>query len=338
MSFNVGDLVRITDADHYYTQFSAMFRQMGFRNDEERNNPYSNGDVLRVFAVEPHPSEEGLTLYGLEHPTTLGSTQILMNQHGIEWVLPGKFAVRVTPDIKEALNNWRGGGLRDVNHGYCLSLNQGYWVSSLENYSEYILITTEQFRQYVLNQTITDMPAQELPTNLENEQEDSVVTTQDRVICITDKWNYINLGEVYEVVKRDEYYTYVKDSIGGESRYAHHYFEDWVDAETKAKRDSFKALFGDHSISMFKNSSDEVQKLMSELYPKLYEYNGWLKLKKESDHQSKWLFEGLGIRLITEEDTTNEKFLGTMRFDPMNFTLDTFLHHGYTYIRFKQNR
>ena len=507
MAINVGDLVRITDTRESYSSYQEMFRQLGFRSDEQRTNPYSVGDVLRVFqSILAHP--DGTTLYGLEHPTTRNSTQILMNQRGIEYVFPGNWHIRVTAENNEMLGNWRqagsidglegiilsehhgsrgywmaggmdipdhcrtqitteqfrqyvlnqtptnmptqttlpeqeyqnaldamnlqpgdivrvtqrwasyrdgwnnawaedmdnyvgneyevrrvsdnrngvvfyhcpfnfpiyslelvrrpphhiptpsfvlpekwaiavteenrndlidwrSGGL-DLPDGYCLSMHQGYWVSDLRHYQDYTLISTEQFRRYVLNQQLTDMPTP--TTNLENEQEDAVVTTTEKVICITDKWNYVNLGEVYEVVKRDEYYTYVKDSVGGESRYAHHYFEEWVDAETKAKRDSFKALFGDHSKTMFKNASDEVQKLMSDLYPKLYEYTGWIKLKKDNNHESAWLFEGLDIRLIQDEDTPNEKLRGTIRFDQSDYILDTFQYQGHTFIRFKRNR
>lgn len=342
MAINVGDLVRVTERMFCYSQWGEMFRQMGFRNDEERNNPYQNGDVLRVFSIQPHPMEPHTTLYGLEHPTTLGSTQILINQRGIEWVLPGKFAVRVTPDIKEALNNWRGGGLLNTNDGYCLSLNQGYWVSSLENYSEYILITTEQFRQYVLNQTTTDMPVQDVPTNLENEQEDSVVTTKDRVICMTDKWNYINLGEVYEVIKRDEYYTYVKDSVGGESRYAHHYFEEWVHEDLKAKREQFRNLFGDHSEKLFRDGGDEVKKLLAELYPKLYKYNDWIKLERNTSTSNSYLpFSNNGnpldlLLLTTDYVTRNESLHGYLRFDNNDLEMNTLQYNGYTYIRFRQ--
>jgi hypothetical protein len=178
----------------------------------------------------------------------------------------------------------------------------------------------------------------EPPTNLENEQEDAVVTTAEKVICITDKWNYVNLGGVYEVTNKDEYYTYVKDEVGGESRYAHHYFEEWVHEDLKAKRDSFKALFGDHSRSMFKNSGDDVQKLLAELYPKLYEYKGWLKLKKDSNHDSKWLFDNVSIRLMSEEDSSYERIQGALRFDPNDYTHEVFNHNGYNYIRFKRNR
>jgi len=433
-TINVGDLVRITDRTENYFEWSDMFLGMGFRNTEQRDNPYNNGDVLKVFAKQSHPTLEDLTLYGLQHPTNRMSTQVLMNSNGIEYLLPGNWHIKVAPDNHEMLGDWReSGSLADVENGIVLSYHhgsRGYWVADEGGIPEHcqIEITTEQFVQYVLNQPTTNMPQPTTPeqvyqnamnamnlqpgdvvrvtqrwtsynrgwnnpwcddmdnyigneyvvsaiadnnygvrfrdclfnfpiyslelisraigqtptpeptTNLENEQEDAVVTTTEKVICITDKWNYVNLGEVYDVVKRDEYYTYVKDSVGGESRYAHHYFEDWVDADTKARRDSFKALFGDHSMPMFKSASDDVQKLMSELYPKLYEYKGWIKLKKETNHDSHYVFEGVGMRLISENDTTNERLHGTLRFDPDHISHEVIYNNGYAFLRFRHNR
>ena len=429
-TINVGDLVRITDVDHSYTQFSAMFRQMGFRNDAERDNPYSNGDVLQVFSVQDHPTNSNYILYGLQHPTNRMSTQVLMNHRGIKYVLPGNWHIKVTPENNEMLGNWRESGSIDGMEGIVLSEyhgSRGYWLPDNGRIPDHcqIEITTEQFVQYVLNQTPTDMPQELTPeqeyqaasdamnlqpgdvvrvtqrwrsnargwnnhwtdnmdihigneypvisvagsnagvrlhtvhfsfpiyslelvrranevaptpeptTNLENEQEDAVVTTTEKVICITDKWNYVNLGEVYEVIKRDEYYTYVKDSVGGESRYAHLYFEEWVDADTKARRDSFKALFGDHSKTMFKNASDDVQKLLAELYPKLYEYRGWLNFKKNSDHESEYLFNRTSIKLIDDSSTSNTRLHGAIQFDPSDYSMEMFYHNGYNYIRFR---
>ena len=346
MAINVGDLVRITDRTENYAQWGYMLRQMGFRNDAERDSPYNDGDVLKVFAKKSHPTSEGLTLYGLQHPTTRMSTQVLMNSNGIEYVFPGNWHIKVTAENDEMLGNWRESGSIEGMEGIILSEyheSRGYWVPDEGGIPDHcqIEITTEQFIQYVLNQPATNMPQTPTPeptTNLENEQEDAVVTTTEKVICITDKWNYVNLGEVYEVVKRDEYYTYVKDSVGGESRYAHHYFEDWVDADTKARRDSFKALFGDHSMPMFKSASDDVQKLMSDLYPKLYEYKGWIKLKKETNHDSHYVFEGVGMRLISENDTTNERLHGTLRFDPDHISHEVIYNNGYAFLRFRHNR
>ena len=433
-TINVGDLVRITTLGYSYPQWQEQYNIMGFRNDEERVNPYVVGDVLKVFAIDAHPiSSSGMTLYGLEHPTNWLSTQILIDNRSIEYVFPGNWHIKVTPENNEMLGDWRESGSIEGLEGIILSEHResrGYWLANHENIPDHcqIEITTEQFVQYVLNQPPNNMPQTTTPeqqyidavdamnlqpgdvvrvtqrwgsnnrgwtnswcddmdnyigneyvvsaiadgnygvrflgcpfnfpiyslelvrranevaptpeptTNLENEQEDAVVTTTEKVICITDKWNYVNLGEVYDVVKRDEYYTYVKDSVGGESRYAHHYFEDWVDADTKARRDSFKALFGDHSMPMFKSASDDVQKLMSDLYPKLYEYKGWIKLKKETNHDSHYVFEGVGMRLMSESDTTNERLRGTLRFDPDHISHEVIYNNGYAYLRFRHNR
>jgi hypothetical protein len=427
-TINVGDLVRITDRGHSYPNYREMYRAMGFANDNEQDNPYYEGQVLRVFDIKPLPHNTSITLYGLR--PVEGGQEILMNNNGIEYVFPGNWHIKITEENNEMLGNWReAGGIRGLQ-GIILSEyreTRGYWMGDDERIPTHcqIEITTEQFIEYVLNQTDTNMPQELTPeqqydaalsamnlqpgdvvrvthrteynyrgwnniwgsdmdafigneyqvrrisgnrsgvnligipynfpiyslelvrrandpiptpeptSNLENEAQDEVVVTTDKVICLTDKWNYVNLGGVYEVTNKDEYYTYVKDEVGGESRYAHHYFEEWVDAETKAKRDSFKALFGDHSRSMFKNSGDDVQKLLAELYPKLYEYRGWINLKKDINHESKWLFDNQIIRLVDESHTDNERLHGTMQYDPSDYYMEIFTSGGHNYIRFK---
>ncbi len=183
-------------------------------------------------------------------------------------------------------------------------------------------------------------PTPEPTNNLENETQDEVLVTSEKVICITDKWNYINLGGVYEVTKRDEYYTYVKDEVGGESRYAHHYFEEWVHEDLRAKRDQFRNLFGDHSVRMFLDSGDEVKKLLAELYPKLYKYNDWIKLTRSDNNLSYTPFKASNdsyypVVLMNEDITTNESVHGYLRFDHNDIEMNTFISKGYTYIRFR---
>ena len=287
--------------------------------------------------------------------TTEQFVQYVLNQP------PTDMPTQLTPEqqyqaASDAMNLQPGDVVRVVQRlpSYSLGWNNA-WAEDMDNYigDEYEVRRVNErlgvvFKDHPFNFPIYSLelvrranevaPTPEPTTNLENEQEDAVVTTTEKVICITDKWNYVNLGEVYDVVKRDEYYTYVKDSVGGESRYAHHYFEDWVDADTKARRDSFKALFGDHSMPMFKSASDDVQKLMSDLYPKLYEYKGWIKLKKETNHDSHYVFEGVGMRLISENDTTNERLHGTLRFDPDHISHEVIYNNGYAHIRFRHNR
>jgi len=434
-TINVGDLVRITDRGHNYPNYRDMFRQMGFANDNERDNPYDDGDVLRVLAVRPHPDIEIITLYGLR--PVEGGQEILMNDVGIEYVFPGNWHIKVTEENREMLGRWRLANSLDTTEGYILSEHngqRGYWVSGdayIPSHCE-IEISTEQFFQYVLNPTFTNMPEQLTPqqqydaalaamnlqrgdvvrvthrtddnyrgwnnlwgedemnrcigneyqvdriadnrygvrligsrynfpiyslelvrrandpaptpeptSNLENEADDAVVVTTDKVICLTDKWNYVNLNGVYDVIKRDEYYTYVKDEVGGESRYAHHYFEEWVHEELKAKRDQFRNLFGDHSKDMFKEGGDKIKKLLSELYPKLYTYNEWFKFKRNTSNSTPYTpFESIEgsqpIVLMNEDVTSNENLRGCLRYDHSDTEMETFQLRGYTYIRFRQ--
>ena len=346
-TINVGDLVRIIDRGHSYPNWRDMFRQMGFSNDNERDNPYDNGDVLRVLAVRPHPDIEIITLYGLR--PVGGGQEILMDDNGIEYVFPGNWHIKITEENNEMLGNWREpGSIRDLR-GIILSEyreTRGYWMGDDERIPTHcqIEISTEQFIEYVLNQQPTNMPEQppmpEQTSNLENEAQDEVVVTTERVICLTDKWNYVNLGSVYDVTKRDEYYTYVKDEVGGESRYAHHYFEEWVHEDLKAKRDQFRNLFGDHSVRMFLDSGDEVKKLLAELYPNLYNYKDWIKLTRADNSLSYTPFKAANdsyypVVLMNEDITTNESVHGYLRFDHNDIEMNTFISKGYTYIRFR---
>jgi hypothetical protein len=433
-TINVGDLVRITDRGHNYPNYRDMFRQMGFANDNERDNPYDNGDVLRVLAVRPHPDIANITLYGLR--PVEGGQEILMNDAGIEYVFPGNWHIKVTEENREMLGRWRLACELDTTEGFVLSENhgsRGYWVATEDNIPTHcqIEISTEQFIEYVLNQTPTNMPEQLTPqqqydaalaamnlqpgdvvrvthrtednyrgwnnmwgealmdtyigneyqvdriadnrygvrligtlynfpiyslelvrrandpaptpeptSNLENEAQDEVLVTTERVVCLTDKWNYVNLGGVYEVTKRDEHYTYVKDEVGGESRYAHHYFEEWVHEDLKAKRDQFRNLFGDHSVRMFLDSGDEVKKLLAELYPKLYNYKDWIKLTRADNSLSYTPFKAANdsyypVVLMNEDITHNESVHGYLRFDHNDIEMNTFISKGYTYIRFR---
>jgi hypothetical protein len=434
-TINVGDLVRIISTGNNYPNYRDMFRQMGFANDNERDNPYDNGTTLQVFAVSPHRDRPSRTLYGLRPME--GGIEILMDEAGIEYLFPGNWHIKVTEENSNMLGEWRSTGFLHRTNGIVLSEYRdviGYWIETQSEIPTHcqIKITTEQFFQYVLNPTFTNMPEQltpeqqydaalaainlqpgdvvrithrteseyggwrnvwnvglmddfigneyqvdtiadnrygvrlignpynfpiyslelvrrandpaptpEQPSNLENEAQDEVLVTTEKVVCLTDKWNYVNLGSVYEVTKRDEYYTYVKDEVGGESRYAHHYFEEWVHEELKAKRDQFRSLFGDHSEHMFKISGDEVKKLLAELYPKLYKYNDWIKLTRADNNLSYTPFKAANdsyypVVLMNEDITSNEALHGYLRYDHNDTEMNTYVYRGYTYIRFRQ--
>jgi hypothetical protein len=90
-------------------------------------------------------------------------------------------------------------------------------------------------------------------------------------------------------------------------------------------------------MTMYIDASDEIKKLMADLYPKKYTYNNWCVLKKDAQHDSSWLFEGMNIRLIDESFTDIERLHGTIRFDPSELQLETFRYQGYTHVRFRRN-
>jgi len=125
-TINVGDLVRITNRGYDYPQWQEQYNLMGFRNDEERDNPYIVGDVLKVFAIDAHPiSSSGMTLYGLEHPTNSLSTQILLDNRGIEYLFPGNWHIKVTAENNEMLGDWRAPGFLNRTNGIILSEHRG---------------------------------------------------------------------------------------------------------------------------------------------------------------------------------------------------------------------
>ena len=92
-TINVGDLVRMTDRGHSYPNWRDMFRQMGFANTAERENPYDNGTIFRVFEKADHPDRPSRTLYALRHLSE--EYEILMDDGGIEYLLPGNWHIKI---------------------------------------------------------------------------------------------------------------------------------------------------------------------------------------------------------------------------------------------------
>ena len=165
-TINVGDLVRIIGRGHHYPNWTDMFRQMGFANTAERENPYDNGTIFRVFDKATHPHRPSITLYALRHLSE--EYEILMGDQGIEYVLPDNWHIKITEENREMLGRWRMAGHLDTLEGYILSEHndqRGYWVSG-EHYIPHrceMEISTEQFFQYVLNPTFTNMPQELTP-------------------------------------------------------------------------------------------------------------------------------------------------------------------------------
>ena len=67
--------------------------------------------------------------------------------------LPEKWAVKVSKESIKALGKWRSAGKLNKDEGYCLystEVIKGYWVETLEKWSDYIEISFETFKREVL--------------------------------------------------------------------------------------------------------------------------------------------------------------------------------------------
>lgn len=110
--------------------------------------------------------------------------QYVLNQTPIDmpqeesFVLPDKWQIKITPDNANVLIDWRGLNITsrdnnaymlcDVPNGSHASVTRGFFSTTKRQ--DYTEITTEQFKQYVLNQTPTDMPTQTETPQTETKQ------------------------------------------------------------------------------------------------------------------------------------------------------------------------
>lgn len=171
-----GDTVVITDNGHTYSTFESAFEKLNFRNNG-LNERWDNGSKGKVFGMMYN--SEGVVMLALRDDDC---KECLIEVSGVEltitptkpWFeLPAKWAVEVTAENQHELGNWRLHGHLSCNDGYCLCSNQitkGYWVRDLHEHLDYTVITYEQFKQYVLNQTPTDMPTQTETPQTETKQ------------------------------------------------------------------------------------------------------------------------------------------------------------------------
>jgi hypothetical protein len=162
-----GNTVVITDNGHTYSTFESAFEKLNFRN-KRINDPWNEGSKGKVFGMMYN--SEGKVMLALRDDDC---RECLIEVRGVELIatpikpwfeLPAKWAVEVTEESKHELGNWRLHGVLTSNHGYCLCSSQitkGYWVRDLHEHLDYTVITYEQFKQYVLNQTPTDVPQEE---------------------------------------------------------------------------------------------------------------------------------------------------------------------------------
>lgn len=161
-----GDLVVITHNGHTYTTFSSAFEMLNFKN-KERNDEWANGSTGTVFGFLPNSVGVIMVAVNDSH-----GNQCLIDIDGVElavqsttdFVLPEKWAIEINPDNVDMLVDWRGylivnddDGyymMCDIPEGHHASVERGYVSRTL--FSGYTLITTEQFKQYVLNQKPTE--------------------------------------------------------------------------------------------------------------------------------------------------------------------------------------
>ena len=164
-----GSKIRIVNCGGTYTTYSKMFERLCFVN-KESNDSWGTGTQGEVFGITHTEDRFNAILLAIRDEF---GNECLINAYDVElveqpqeeaFVLPDKWAVEVTAGNQHVLGNWRLHGYLTSNDGYCLCSNQitkGYWVRDLHEHLDYTVITYEQFKQYVLNQTPTDMPQEE---------------------------------------------------------------------------------------------------------------------------------------------------------------------------------
>lgn len=161
-----GDLVVVKNNGKTYTTFADAFEKLNFKNKLE-NVLWAEGSTGTVFGFLYN--NFGNVMVGLNdthgNQTLIGIEGVeLAVQSTTDFVLPEKWAIEINPDNVDMLVDWRGYRivndddgyymLCDIPEGHHASVERGYVSRTL--FSGYTLITTEQFKQYVLNQKPTE--------------------------------------------------------------------------------------------------------------------------------------------------------------------------------------
>lgn len=163
---NRGDLVVIKDSGETYCTYGEAFKKLQFK-DKEYNNSWENGTQGKAFGLM-YNSEKHIMIAvrdnaGIECLIGVNGVELAV-QSTTDFVLPEKWAIEINPDNVDMLVDWRGYRivndddgyymLCDIPEGHHASVERGYVSRTL--FSGYTLITTEQFKQYVLNQKPTE--------------------------------------------------------------------------------------------------------------------------------------------------------------------------------------
>jgi hypothetical protein len=179
-----GSKVRIANSGGTYTTFAKMFERLGFAN-KESNDSWFIGTQGEVFGIT-HAEDRCINRILLAIRDEFGN-ECLINAFDVDlaeqtqeqaFVLPDKWQIEITPDNADMLIDWRGLTITsrddnaymlcDVPNGRHASVTRGF-VNTTKR-QDYTEITTEQFIQYVLYQTPTDMPTQEQTPQTETKQ------------------------------------------------------------------------------------------------------------------------------------------------------------------------
>jgi hypothetical protein len=165
-----GMAVVITDSGETYSSYRDIFKQLLFK-DKERNDSWDNGIEGVVFGITK--TSEGVVVFAVRRSSgrecLIGADSVCLLDD-VEETKPTKWAIKVNPYNKQALVDWRGFAigstesylLCDIPEGafHNLPNNRGYSVQNLIDYTEYTLITDEQFYNLIINkpQTMPQTP------------------------------------------------------------------------------------------------------------------------------------------------------------------------------------
>lgn len=164
-----GTRVQIINGGGTYTTYAKMFERLGFVN-KESNDSWGTGTQGEVFGITHTEDRFNRILLAIRDEF---GNECLINAFDVDlaeqpqeeaFVLPEKWAIQITPDNVDMLVEWRGFQINncddryymmcDIPQGFDAAVTRGYVSSSL--FSGYTAISTEQFKQYVLNQKPTE--------------------------------------------------------------------------------------------------------------------------------------------------------------------------------------
>lgn len=204
-----GSKVRIVNCGGTYTTYSKMFERLCFVN-KESNDSWGTGTQGEVFGITHTEDRFNAILLAIRDEF---GNECLINAYDVDlveqpqeepFVLPEKWQIQITPHNANMLIDWRGLNITsrdnnaymlcDVPNGSHASITRGFFSTTKRH--DYTEITTEQFQQYVLNQTPTDMPTQTETPQTETKQ---YPKTPDGLYDMTLDMLNLEVGDIVKV-------------------------------------------------------------------------------------------------------------------------------------------